>query len=549
MVTRSVLDCELFCCLIRKVFIIDMEYILGIHWVMFNRFIGFFAVMLLVVSLFSNVVLASGFDVRSLNHSIEYVDGMVKGDFSLNSNGEIGSGADIILLGRNSDRQKQLQFFPLDKGRLAKDSVHLMAINQEILFYDIGSDSRQADEVKDTLFFLSPTSILRFDSNKREIVEVVKIDSIYRTAVPLITTLLPFDFLFDVNNDGLSDIVVPDFAHVHILIQQADGQFTAPQSVEMLSMRRQLMRTQSAVYEPAQLIVNDFNFDGELDLVYRAESKLYVFYQKSGVFTIKPQVQEIELALPFNSQYDAFREDQSDLTTHWLRELVDLNKDGVLDIVAQVMKSSGLLDKTSRYHVHFGQKREGLTYFEPKQDAVISTEGMQFELQIVDFNNDGFLDLISPSYELGVGSIVASLFSSSADLDMAFHPLVNENSYFTKPIETREITVNFNLSSGQQVYPLMLVADFDGDGLSDLLTGHNGRKLYLRTGEGVQTKSKKKPRVFARRAKKFDMQLPRDGRLVAAEDFNLDGKMDLLVRYDRLDGAEFGKQMKILLAR
>ena len=149
--------------------------------------------------------------------------------------------------------------------------------------------------------------------------------------------------------------------------------------------------------------------------------------------------------------------------------------------------------------------------------------------------------MVSPSFEIGVGSIIASLFSSSADLDIAFHPLLKgEQQYASKPLVKKEITVNFNLSSGQQVYPLMLIDDFNGDGQKDLLTGHNGKKLYWRKGEGNQ-------RTFARRAKKFKIDLPKNGKFVKSRDFNQDGKADLVVRYDRLDGQELSRQLKILL--
>ena len=73
-----------------------------------------------------------------------------------------------------------------------------------------------------------------------------------------------------------------------------------------------------------------------------------------------------------------------------------------------------MLDKASEYHFYFGRRCEKpckLVQYANKPDSTIGSEGMQFELTKADFNGDGKLDLASPSFELGVGAIVASLFS------------------------------------------------------------------------------------------------------------------------------------------
>ena len=295
-------------------------------------------------------------------------------------------------------------------------------------------------------------------------------------------------------------------------------------------------------YSSANLKINDFNSDGHNDIVYRVDNDLYVFTQQHGKFNSQPIIAHLNFNRPLDNRYDQFGEDQSNLTTHTFLAMEDLNQDGQLDIVTQLTKSSGLLDKSSSYRVYLGQQGQSQTIFASEPDAQIHSKGMQFELKLVDFNGDNHFDLVSPSYELGVGSIIASLFSSSADLDIAFHPMNNGNSYNSKPITEKEITVNFNLSSGQRVYPLMVIEDFDGDGNKDLLTGHGGKKIYLRPAESGK-------RVFARRAQKFNVKLPRDGRLVSAAKFNDDNKTDLIIRYDRLDGKDFSKQIKVLMAR
>jgi len=481
-----------------------------------------------------------GFNTQTIKNDIEYVDGMMVADFDRQFVGD-----DIVLIGRNKQRHKLLQWVALNNGKEVGETPPLIRLPDDILFYDsivlatTNADGEQA--LKTNLVFLTPSGIQRFDSDTKTVTPLVDTKSIYRSSFASTSFMSRLKFSHDINGDGLTDLLIADFERFYIFTQQANGQFADPQVIDMVSQRR-FFRNNSAVYSGAPVLVNDFNFDGEVDLIFRLESDLHIFLQQNGQFARKAKVQPLNLDLQLNLEHDEFREDQSNLTSHWVRLMVDLNKDGLLDLITQVTKSAGLLDKSSRYHIHFGQKQDGTTTFNPKQDAVIATEGLQFELKLVDFNDDDLIDLVSPSYELGVGSIIGSLFSSSADIDIAFHPLIKGQGYSEKPKVTKELTVDFNLSSGQQVYPLLLVADFDGDGISDLLTGHSGKKIYWRKGE-------KTKRVFARRAEKFKMKLPRNGQLISGNDFNQDGKMDLLLRYDRMDGIDLSKQLKVLLSQ
>jgi hypothetical protein len=475
---------------------------------------------------------ADPFDIRTLRVVIDNVDGMVVTDFTGDDT------QDILLLGRNNNKQKQLQIITLNNGQVANQVPVIVELDDQVLFYDT---AKLAGSGKTSLVFLLPGKVVRFDRVDHKLHTLVQSGSIYRQSRERTTAIGQLKLMHDVNGDGLSDIVLPDFDQTKVFIQQPNGSFSAEQAIDMLAERR-LFRNNSAVYISSQLYVSDFNFDEQIDLVYRVKSELHVFLQRNGVFATKALVIPMDLALPLTDDYDNLDKDHSDRVTHSFYKLIDLNNDRVLDLITQVTKSSGLLDKTSQYQFYFGQKGKQGVHFLKQPHSVASAPGLQFELTLVDFDADEQLDLVSPSYDLGIGSIISSLFSSSADLDIAFHSLKNNNSYHSKPNLEKELTVDFDLSSGQEVYPLLKVNDFNGDGLKDLLMGYGTKKMYLYHG----VKSKK---LFARRAQKVSIKLPKNGQFVAVKDLNNDGKTDLVIRYDKLDGKSLHNQLKVLVAQ
>lgn len=491
--------------------------------------------LLLGCLLITGTVRALDFRVIDLEHQLQYVDGITIGNFIGDPN------QDLMLIGRDQQRQKYLQVMALQQGQLQSEQSYIQMLDQQVMFYDTARLAHQTNEV---LVFLLPDRVAYFDVQSKQLKTLVKTRSIYRPSHAQTSKLSQLSLVHDVNGDQLSDLIITDFEQTYVFVQAANGEFAAAQSLDMLAQRR-IYFNDSSIYISADLAVIDFNSDGNTDIVYRVDNQLYVFFQKTTGFNRQALVLPLKLADPLMNRYEQLDEDQSDLTVHTFFEMLDLNRDGHLDLITQMTKSSGLLDKSSSYQVYLGQPGKSHSQIPSKPNSIIRSEGMQFELNVVDFNDDGDLDLISPSYELGIGSIIASLFSSSADLDVAFHPLIENKGYLSDPISQREITVEFDLSSGQRVYPLMLIEDFTGDGRKDLLTGDGAKKLYLRPAH----KAHNKRRLFAAKAQRFRVPLPKDGRLVSAKQLNDDNKVDLIIRYTSLDDGDLYSRIKLLLTK
>ena len=125
----------------------------------------------------------------------------------------VGDERHIVLGGRDDDFAQRLAVFSLQNTAEPlldlRPGAHLIA-------YDTGRIGGH-----DSLFFIEPGRIMRYDISTEAFVEFSKVRSIYgqqRTG-----QITPIDFIRDVSGDELDDLVVPDTAGYRVRLQRADG--------------------------------------------------------------------------------------------------------------------------------------------------------------------------------------------------------------------------------------------------------------------------------------------------------------------------------------
>lgn len=79
-------------------------------------------------------------------------------------------------------------------------------------------------QLNEQLVVLGTEGISGFNSQDNSWRRLLNTESLYRTVDS--KRLLKLDFVYDFNNDGLSDFIVPDFNAHHVYMQQQDGSFT-----------------------------------------------------------------------------------------------------------------------------------------------------------------------------------------------------------------------------------------------------------------------------------------------------------------------------------
>ena len=225
---------------------------------------GRFTALLGSLLVWTGAATADPFKTTQLSVGIERIDKMTMADFD-------GDGhQDIVLLGRTEDRQKRLQYIPLVNGKVKPGKADVVALDPGVLLFDTGKMATDKDK---SLLFVLPGKVARYDLKSKKLTTLIEADSIFRRALIRTTALNRWEILHDVNGDGLADIVLPDFDHTAIFVQQSDGTFAPPQKIELPAHMR-IFRDQSAVFAGLKPKLSDHNFDGETDLVYRVKSRV-----------------------------------------------------------------------------------------------------------------------------------------------------------------------------------------------------------------------------------------------------------------------------------
>lgn len=210
--------------------------------------------------------------------------------------------------------------------------------------------------------------------------------------------LWQLNFSQDLNNDGLSDLVIPGAGVMHLLIANADGSFQPALSVQadirqrvVLQPGNQLNREIGQSLRIPSLQLRDINGDGVADLISDTDTRLDIFLARapgdSGDF-FPPQPSfsiDREQIRERLGEFDVDQLDFSNLTgvlalTH--EELLqDVNGDGIDDLI---------LREGGRVALHLGQPG-GMDLSQPAQ--ILRSSGNVLSVFLADEDGDDRPDL------------------------------------------------------------------------------------------------------------------------------------------------------------
>lgn len=429
----------------------------------------------------------------------------------------------------------------LDKHHFDSRAVGVIKVSPEVIFMDTGVVTNGSVE---SLILFEREQAWSVDplTGKRE--HLIDFHSIYQQ--PVIDELPSLDLVRDVNGDDMEDIMIPDFDGYRVYLQRSKGKFDAGKLIRVAPIM-DLTWQDYPWYRHAKPYYADINIDGLQDMLFWDKDHLQVYYQKqnrtfeSRPVAYQPTVDFQNEGLTGLSIKLGGEDDQSDVTEKSLFRLADLNSDGLADIITLSVHSKGVLNKKSRYEIYMGEldASDQLT-FAKTPTSVIESDGVQFQMKEVDFNQDGRTDFVVSSVEIGLGKILAALITGSISQDLKFYQM-GDSGYPSKPNVVRQIKTTFSLRTGDVFYPTVLVIDINGDKLVDLLVqdGDSALKIYL--GDASS-------RLFSRTPMNFDIPMPDDPDLVEVEDLNKDGKDDIIIRYDAGEDS-LQRTVNILISR
>jgi hypothetical protein len=138
--------------------------------------------------------------------------------------------------------------------------------------------------------------------------------------------------------------------------------------------------------------------------------------------------------------------------------------------------------------------------------------------------------------------VIRALLAGNVSLQLHFYRMTDDDTFAEEANYVTKTNVSFSISSGQVDIPAIQVADFDADGLQDLMMQTDTDQLSFQLGE-------RSDELFAEDAIERSVALPRNGDLVSVEDLDDDGRADLVIRYNESDEAGYSKTVRLLIAR
>lgn len=480
-----------------------------------------------------SIAAASGFDEFTIDAGFRVEQRVLVAD--LYGDG----GRQVLVAGRDDAHEQHLAIYALESVRNA-EARPLITLNPEPnhIAYDVG---RLGDE--DALLFIEPGRISRYDLAKNDFVEVLEIESIYgqqRTG-----DIVPIDFFRDINDDGLDDLVVPDIAGYRVRLQKQDGSL-AEESL-LADSSRMTVSDGIVSFESRPLFSGDMNFDGRTDLGVWRGNTLRVYTQlPDHRYRGDPVTVQLGLGLLSEAELRALQDDagsvdQRGLTQNSIVSVSDHNDDGLPDILVESTMSTGVFDKRNDLGLHLGRREGDLLTYRDAEDALLASEGLQYGIVATDIDGDGLQDLLVRKVRLSFTRVIRALLSGNVSLRLNFFRMTPDGTYAEKPNYVARTDVHFSMSSGQIDIPAVEVADFDGDGLKDLMMQTRPDRLTL--SRGVASAD-----LFADDSSRFEVDLPRNGELVESEDINDDGRADLIMRYTTADGEQASHIVRVLIS-
>lgn len=445
---------------------------------------------------------------------------------------------ELIVLGIDENKDKWLITYLYNDKENEYTIANKIPIPKKFYSYDLSDDK---SGLLQSLYFMSSNELVKYDATKNQFDSISAINTIFLKDKP--EHINRAHFIKDFNQDNIDDVLLSDFSSTHILIGQNNGKFktqTLPIPAEVN------LHSDGATYKQAKLYFEDVNFDSAIDIIQVGEGEMQVYHQsKNSIFNTQSNKVEINKAISGTEWWNKRDEtgeslDQSELVYRKLEELRDLNSDGITDMIVRYTQVSGVLDRVNDYEIYLGTNIKGQLSYPEKPNSTIRADGTLTGLEFVDIDNDDKSEVLLAGFDIGMSQIIGALLAGSIDQDVYLFKMNDEDNY-QKAQVTKEVELNFSLSSGQSGSAVVKLADLNGDGLKDLILSDGDDELKIYLGDTSK-------RLFKKRAQDYDTQLPQDGNLVHINDLNHDGKDDLLIKFSKKDENSTGKNFKVLMS-
>lgn len=441
----------------------------------------------------------------------------------------------VLLLAPLAFSSQQLTI-KTTKGLITTDSPIVFAYNdelQQLAKVDLANNQNQMLTLPKNLIGFD-TATLANTLNPQAL--VLTTDGVYLSEQSKSTLLFKFEsvlnqlevnkftkvnFVIDANNDGLSDILLPDIETNTLYLQDQQGKFHphvfAKQAQFKGDFRSKRFKLDIDISITPQVI--DVNQDGRTDLVFSNDKQAQVLLTKDTTFADK--VTNITFPVKFGKiENDNF---------HYIDLIHDINNDGFVDLITKIMPDADGMDAmnaTVHRSLYMGLAGGGFS----TQAIVLPQTSMIGNLKFdEDFNNDGLMELQRFNIDFGFGTLASmAMGGGDTDVDVEFsvHKQLADGTFSEEPNADFEVETPLSMSNDSSLKPLFL-ADINGDSKLDAIYKSGSKTLSVYYGNDNLLSSKRK---------KIKHKLPDNNSDILLVDINNDDKKDFVFKFTEEDG-------------
>jgi hypothetical protein len=262
----------------------------------------------------------------------------------------------------------------------------------------------------EALYLLTPDAVWRWEPATDAFLTVATAPSMFQ--VRPLNELIPFRFVRDVDGDGDADLVVPDFTGYRVFLRAADGTFTEGSRLHLRPIAHHQEYNKRITYRATPIHFHDVDGDGMRDGVAVQGDTLLVFRGEGAGRFAAPQEVALGLGLTEGFLGDDVGDVDIDHTDRtWKRAVLvrDFDADGVVDLFAHRVHSSGLFDKAHSLELHRGARGTGskAVEFSSRPPSRVETDVVIDDPTFQDIDGDGRLDFSTWSVGFGIGTVLA----------------------------------------------------------------------------------------------------------------------------------------------
>jgi hypothetical protein len=351
------------------------------------------------------------------------------------------------------------------------------------------------------------------------------------------TKVRSLKFLWDLNNDEISEILTPTLAGYQIYRREDDGAFHPSQLIRLdvpvtsdlgrekgfgrkvdinrLIRIRPYLTGITVSYQIPSLFVEDFNGDNRKDLIGLVNNELSIFLQRpDGSLPERPDRKIKRSLLTEKEKKLAFAGESM--------VIADLNGDKIMDLITTKYGAKG--DRGSiNHYLYFGHND---LHFNEYPDQILFSENIEPQFGIIDLNNDGRLDLVIPFFKARITQALKVIVQNKIKILLSFYLLGKDDRYpprrsSFKVIDYHIKVFDVNLLRTESQPLLSTRGDFNGDGYPDLASDNGQDRILLFRGS-EKGEFGRQPDQIIKAVSTFSYDI---------DDLNGDGRSDIILYY------------------